>query len=272
MPRKGFAVPLAALALAMLASKSFSFVPPVVEPRLTMSRQAATGSAVGSCVVVAPLVAAAGVMAVGLLKPRPAACRAQLVRLRAEKEEKEAKEEEDEDEEEDDLDDLVMEDDEEDDDDELEEDDFEADDGVVYGEDDLDDTFFKADEEGEPLEARCRARFLKGSPWKFRRVLWQIRGRSYRNALMLLEFMPWRACAPTLCALQSAAANAQNHFNMDKSRLYVYSCKADRGPYSRRMRPMSKGQPHAYRRRSTHLEIVVREMSDEKLMEMKEFD
>lgn len=271
MPRKALA-PALALAMAMaMASKSFtSFVPPVVEPRLTMSRQAAT-SGVPGCAVAVPLVVAAGVASLGLLKPRPsAACRAQLVRLKAEKESKEAEEEE---EEEDDLDDLVMEDEEDsDDEDELEEDDFEADDGVVYGEDELDDTFFKADEEGEPLEARCKARFLKGSPWKFRRVLWQIRGRSYRNALMLLEFMPWRACAPTLCALQSAAANAQNHFNMDKSRLYVYSCKADRGPYSRRMRPMSKGQPHAYRRRSTHLEIVVREMSDEKLMEMKEFD
>ncbi|CAJ1425954.1 unnamed protein product [Effrenium voratum] len=53
-----------------------------------------------------------------------------------------------------------------------------------------------------------------------------------------------------------------NHYNMDKSRLYVYQCRADRGPYSKRMRPVSKGQAHPYRRRSTHLTIVVREMTD----------
>ena len=214
-----------------------------------------------------------------------------MVQLKAEPSDKESKEdkeeveeeEEDEDEEfedeeaaeedEDDLDELVMDEDDEDDDEDLDEDDdFEAgDDEVLYGEDDLDDGFFTTDEDGEPLEAVCKARFLKGSPWKFRRVLWQIRGRTYREALMLLEFMPWRACRPTLCALQSAAANAQNQFNMDKARLYVYSCKADRGPYSKRMRPMSKGQPHQYRRRSTHLEIVVREMSDSEMMKNNEF-
>ena len=212
-----------------------------------------------------------------------------MVQLKAEPSGKDSKEDKDEDEEEeeyedeedddevedDDLDELVMDDDDEEDEDEDfedDDDDFEAGDGgVAYGEDDLDDGFFTTDEEGDPLEAVCRARFLKGSPWKFRRVLWQIRGRTYREALMLLEFMPWRACRPTLCALQSAASNAQNQFNMDKSRLYVYSCKADRGPYSKRMRPMSKGQPHAYRRRSTHLEIVVREMSDRKMRKKGEF-
>ncbi|CAK0881679.1 unnamed protein product [Prorocentrum cordatum] len=63
--------------------------------------------------------------------------------------------------------------------------------------------------------ALCKARFLKGSPKKYRRVLWQIRGRSYREALMLLEFLPWRTCKPVLKCLQSAAANAQNTYNMD---------------------------------------------------------
>mmetsp|Transcript_58576 Transcript_58576/g.109629 ORF Transcript_58576/g.109629 Transcript_58576/m.109629 type:complete len:262 (-) Transcript_58576:127-912(-) len=187
---------------------------------------------------------------------------------------KEAEDEEEDDDDVDDLDEIVMDDDDDDDfeadeDDEDFEDD--EDDGALYEEDELDDSYFTKDEDGEVLEAVCRARHLKGSPWKFRRVLWQIRGRPYREALMLLEFMPWRACRPTLVALQSAASNAQNQFNMDKSRLYVYSAKADRGPYSKRMRPVSKGQAHPYRRRQTHLEIVVREMSDEMMMQNEEF-
>eukprot|EP00418_Pyrodinium_bahamense_P086358 CAMPEP_0179057328 /NCGR_PEP_ID=MMETSP0796-20121207/24278_1 /TAXON_ID=73915 /ORGANISM="Pyrodinium bahamense, Strain pbaha01" /LENGTH=275 /DNA_ID=CAMNT_0020754045 /DNA_START=210 /DNA_END=1037 /DNA_ORIENTATION=+ len=116
-----------------------------------------------------------------------------------------------------------------------------------------------------PLQARCKARFLKGSPLKFRRVLWQIRGRSYREALMLLEFLPWRHCKPTLKCLQSAAANAQNHFNMDKSRLYISRCIATKGPIMKRMRPVSKGQAHPYSKKTTHLTIWVAEMDDDQL-------
>ncbi|CAE8719317.1 unnamed protein product [Polarella glacialis] len=126
-------------------------------------------------------------------------------------------------------------------------------------------------EDEEKLEARCRARYLNGSPQKYRRVLWQIRGRSYREALMLLEFMPWRHCKPCLVALQSAASNAQNHFNMDKSRLYVSKCRADNGPTSKRMRPVSKGQAHPYKRRTTHLTVIVSEMDDAMLAKQSQF-
>ena len=293
--------------LMFMSSDNFTsaFVPPVTEPRAPSTLRNAQVSAPLASPAAAPIftaVALAGCFAASLRlvkRPSNSSTKAHLVQLKAEAsdkekedkedtedtedtEEEEEEEEEDdtedteeEEEEEDDLDELVMEDDDDDDDfeEEEEDDDFELgdDDDVVYGEDDMDDSFFTSDEEGNPVEAKCRARFLKGSPWKFRRVLWQIRNRSYREALMLLEFMPWRACRPTLVALQSAASNAQNHFNMDKSRLYVYSCKADRGPTSKRMRPMSKGQPHQYRRRSTHLEIVVREMTDAEMQKRGEY-
>lgn len=131
-------------------------------------------------------------------------------------------------------------------------------------EEDGDDEFYDDDEEDEDrLEAVCKSRYQIGSPYKFRRVLFQIKGKSYREALMMLEFLPWRACKPVLKALQSAAANAQNHLNMDKSRLYISRCRAEKGPYSKRMRPVSKGQAHGYSKKTTHLYIWVAEMEDD---------
>ena len=47
-------------------------------------------------------------------------------------------------------------------------------------------------------QARAIARYIRMSPRKVRRVLDQIRGRSYREALIILEFMPYRACEPVL--------------------------------------------------------------------------
>ena len=57
-------------------------------------------------------------------------------------------------------------------------------------------------------EIKAIARYIRMSPFKVRRVLDQIRGRSYREALIILEFMPYRACDPVLKVLRSAAANA----------------------------------------------------------------
>ena len=47
-------------------------------------------------------------------------------------------------------------------------------------------------------EVRAIARYVRMSPYKVRRVLDQIRGRSYREALIILEFMPYKACEPIL--------------------------------------------------------------------------
>jgi len=201
--------------------------------------------------------AAAGAAAVGApRKPNKAgAGRLHAVQLSAEVKESE----------------IVAQDGEEYDSDDDEEDDDEDEDGLMYDEDGDDDLYLEEDDDDERPDARCKAMFLRGSPQKFRRVLWQIRGRSYRESLMILEFMPFRQCKPVLVALQSAAANAQNHQNMDKSRLYVKSCKADIGPTSKRMRPISKGQSHPYMKRTTHLHIHVAEMTEAELAKKKNF-
>ena len=63
--------------------------------------------------------------------------------------------------------------------------------------------------------AFATAKYVRMSPRKVRRVLDQIRGRSYREALIILEFMPYRACEPILKVLRSAAANAENNNGFD---------------------------------------------------------
>mgnify|MGYP003335382306 CR=1 FL=1 len=56
--------------------------------------------------------------------------------------------------------------------------------------------------------AQAHGRFIRGSASKVRRVLDQIRGRSYRDALIMLEFMPYRSTGPITKVLRSAVANA----------------------------------------------------------------
>ena len=54
-----------------------------------------------------------------------------------------------------------------------------------------------------------------------------IRGKSYEECLIMLEFMPYRACEPVLNALFSAASNAKNNLGMNKAKLYVSEVYAD---------------------------------------------
>ena len=72
----------------------------------------------------------------------------------------------------------------------------------------------------DTTEVKAIARYIRISPYKVRRVLDQIRGRSYREALIILEFMPYRACEPVLKVLRSAAANAEHNAGLDQNSIW----------------------------------------------------
>lgn len=55
------------------------------------------------------------------------------------------------------------------------------------------------------------AKYIRMSPHKIRRVIDQIRGRSYQEALMILEFLPYDAGGPIWQVVHSAAANAKHN-------------------------------------------------------------
>lgn len=76
-------------------------------------------------------------------------------------------------------------------------------------------------------EVKAIARYIRMSPFKVRRVLNQIRGRSYREALILLEFMPYRACEPIVKVLRSAVANAEHNQGLDPNDLVISQAFAD---------------------------------------------
>jgi large subunit ribosomal protein L22 len=106
-------------------------------------------------------------------------------------------------------------------------------------------------------EVKAIARYIRMSPYKVRRVLDQIRGRSYREALIILEFMPYRACEPVLKLLRSAAANAEHNAGMDRSSLIVSSAFADQGPVLKRFRPRAQGRAYQIRKPTCHITVAV---------------
>lgn len=106
-------------------------------------------------------------------------------------------------------------------------------------------------------EVKAIARYIRMSPYKVRRVLDQIRGRSYREALIILEFMPYRACDPIRKVLRSAAANAEHNNGLDPATLLVSQAYADGGPVLKRFRPRAQGRAYMIRKPTCHITVAV---------------
>ncbi|ACA99062.1 MULTISPECIES: 50S ribosomal protein L22 [Cyanophyceae] len=106
-------------------------------------------------------------------------------------------------------------------------------------------------------EVKAIARYIRMSPIKVRRVLDQIRGRSYREALIILEFMPYRACEPVLKVLRSAVANAEHNEGLDPADLVVSAAFADAGPVLKRFRPRAQGRAYQIRKPTCHITVAV---------------
>lgn len=106
-------------------------------------------------------------------------------------------------------------------------------------------------------QVKAVAKYIRMSPHKVRRVLDQIRGRSYREALIILEFMPYRACQPVLKVLRSAVANAEHNEGIDPTSLVISQAYADGGPSLKRYRPRAQGRAYQIRKPTCHITVVV---------------
>jgi large subunit ribosomal protein L22 len=106
-------------------------------------------------------------------------------------------------------------------------------------------------------EVKAIARYVRMSPYKVRRVLDQIRGRSYQEALIILRFMPYKSCEPIVKVLRSAAANAEHNRGLNPASLVVSKAFADGGPSLRRFRPRAQGRAFQIRKPTCHITLAV---------------
>ncbi len=103
------------------------------------------------------------------------------------------------------------------------------------------------------------AKYIRISPDKVRIVLDIVRGRTYNEAVAILKNTPKAASEPVLKVLESAAANAENNLNMNKSDLYVAECFANAGPILKRIMPKAKGSAGRINKRTSHITVIMDE-------------
>ncbi|WP_243790122.1 50S ribosomal protein L22 [Saccharopolyspora gloriosae] len=113
------------------------------------------------------------------------------------------------------------------------------------------------DTAADNTRAVARARFVRVTPMKARRVVELIKGRNASEALAVLQFAPQAASGPVSKVLASAVANAENNQSLDPDTLWVHRAYVDEGPTLKRFQPRAQGRAYRIRKRTAHITIEV---------------
>ncbi|MCL4459401.1 MAG: 50S ribosomal protein L22 [Chloroflexi bacterium] len=113
------------------------------------------------------------------------------------------------------------------------------------------------------MQVRAVAKYVRMSPRKVRLVVDAVRGKSVNEALTILQFIPNAAAKAVAKVVKSAAANADNNYNLSIADLFISHITADPGPtLPKRFRAVSRGRAHPIRRRSSHITVIVEEKEE----------
>nr|AEW13028.1 ribosomal protein L22 [Strombomonas acuminata] len=107
------------------------------------------------------------------------------------------------------------------------------------------------------IEAVAFARYIRMSPFKIRRILDQVRGRYYDEALVILKFMPYKACPLILKVLESAVSNFKYQFKASTSSVIISEARVDSGPILKRFRSHAQGRGFPIKKRMSHIISLV---------------
>lgn len=113
------------------------------------------------------------------------------------------------------------------------------------------------------MEAKAVAKYVKMSPVKLKPVADLVRGKDLNEALTILKFTPGKGSEIIEKVVQSAAANAENNFELSRDDLYVAEVCANQGPTMKRWRARGKGSAGMILKRSSHVTVTLKEKDKE---------
>ena len=103
------------------------------------------------------------------------------------------------------------------------------------------------------------SKYIRISPTKVDVIIAKIRGKSYKEALQILKYLPQKAGAVVWQTLYSAVSNATNNFDLQKDNLIISEAFVNQGPILKRMRPRAQGRAFAIQKKMSHITIRVSE-------------
>jgi large subunit ribosomal protein L22 len=112
------------------------------------------------------------------------------------------------------------------------------------------------------MDVKAKATYLPISAQKARLVCDQVRGMDAEEALVVLQFMPQKGAYYVTKILQSAIANAEENYELNRQDLFISKIVADEGPRQRRYKAGARGRYKPRVKPSAHISVVLSEYGD----------
>ena len=110
------------------------------------------------------------------------------------------------------------------------------------------------------MEVRAIAKDTGISPRKVRLLVDMVRDKKVDEALAILRFTPTPTAQVVANVVKSAAANADNNFQMSPADLKVVNIFVNEGRTLKRFRPRARGRASQILKRSSHITVIVAEV------------
>lgn len=107
------------------------------------------------------------------------------------------------------------------------------------------------------MKISANLNYLRTSSRKVRLVAGLIRGMDAKEAETQLRFLAKRAAGPILKLLNSAVANAQHNFDIEKDNLFISEIQVNEGPPFKRWRARAMGRAAPIMKRTSHINLVL---------------
>jgi large subunit ribosomal protein L22 len=104
------------------------------------------------------------------------------------------------------------------------------------------------------------SKYIRISPSKVDLIISKVRGKTYKEALQILKYLPQKAGTLVWQTLYSAVSNAINNFDLEKENLLIHEAYVNNGPMLKRMRPRARGRAFAIQKKMSHITIKVIEV------------
>lgn len=108
-----------------------------------------------------------------------------------------------------------------------------------------------------------KAKYIRISPFKVRRVAKLVRGKSVSEAVQILNNLPHKGASLLLKVIHSAKSNAVNNKKLKEVNLQLPLILVNEGPTIKRFRPVGRGRIFGILKRTSHIIVGVNEKSGE---------
>lgn len=119
------------------------------------------------------------------------------------------------------------------------------------------------------MEVTAKLNHIRKSPKKVRLVANQIKGKTVLQALDILSFSKKEASRFLLKLVNSAIANAEHNFNLDKNNLLIKEIFVNEGITLKRWQPRAMGRATPLRKRASKISLILSEIKESKKVEKR---